>query len=65
MLDAREVANRVKALQGSVGKSDPADIVSQIETLKKEVAPSEEILRVCYHPYLCLATASERIACLR
>ncbi|KAK7984137.1 hypothetical protein PG989_011539 [Apiospora arundinis] len=45
MLDAREVANRVKALQGSVGKSDPADIVSQIETLKKEVAPSEEILR--------------------
>ncbi|KAK8008936.1 transcription factor S-II- central domain-containing protein [Apiospora marii] len=45
MMDAREVANRVKALQGSIGKSEPADIMSQIETLKKEVAPTEEMLR--------------------
>ncbi|KAK8132532.1 hypothetical protein PG999_000705 [Apiospora kogelbergensis] len=45
MMDAREVANRVKALQGSITKSEPADILSQIETLKKEVVPTEEILR--------------------
>lgn len=51
MMDAREVANRVKALQGSIGKSEPADIMSQIETLKKEVAPTEEMLRVGGHPF--------------
>jgi len=49
MMDAREVANRVKALQGSISKSEPADILSQIETLKKEVTPTEEMLRVGHH----------------
>lgn len=51
MMDAREVANRVKALQGSIAKSDPADIMLQIETLKKEVAPTEEMLRVGDRPF--------------
>ncbi|KAI0126636.1 transcription elongation factor S-II [Xylariales sp. AK1849] len=45
-MDARELAQRVKALQGSVSKNDPpADILSQLESLKKDASPTEDMLR--------------------
>ncbi|KAI0170668.1 transcription elongation factor S-II [Pestalotiopsis sp. NC0098] len=45
-LDARELSQRVKTLTSSLSKNDPpADIIAQLELLKKEPAPTEEILR--------------------
>lgn len=46
-LDARELSQRVKTLTSSLSKNDPpADIIAQLDLLKKEPAPTEEILRV-------------------
>ncbi|KAF3013481.1 RNA polymerase II elongation factor [Neopestalotiopsis sp. 37M] len=45
-MDARELSQRVKTLTSSLGKNDPpADIIAQLEMIKKEPAPTEEILR--------------------
>ncbi|KAK9777438.1 putative Transcription elongation factor S-II [Seiridium cardinale] len=45
-MDARELSQRIKTLTTSVQKNDPpADILAQLELIKKEPAPTEEILR--------------------
>lgn len=47
-MDQRELETRLKALQKAVGDKDSADnVISILETLKKEVSPTEELLRVC------------------
>jgi hypothetical protein len=47
MMDSRELTQRIKALQSSVAKNEPAsEIISQITLLKKEVTPTEDMLRV-------------------
>lgn len=46
-MDQRELETRLKALQKAVAEKEPAaNIVSILETLKKEVNPTEELLRV-------------------
>lgn len=47
-MDAKEVSTRIHALQKAVAEKQAASIViSILETLKKEVVPTEELLRVC------------------
>jgi len=46
-MDQRELETRLKALQKAVGDKDSADnVISLLESLKKEVSPTEELLRV-------------------
>jgi transcription elongation factor S-II len=46
-MDQRELDLRLKALQKVVAEKEPAsNIISILETLKKEVVPTEELLRV-------------------
>jgi transcription elongation factor S-II len=46
-MDQRELDTRLKALQKAVAeKETPSTIISILETLKKEVVPTEELLRV-------------------
>lgn len=46
MWDARELSQRTKALMTSLNKNEPAaSLISQIEAIKKEVVPTEELLR--------------------
>lgn len=45
-MDERELAQRIKALSKAVSANEPAhSIVSLMETLKKEAAPTEDMLR--------------------
>lgn len=47
MMDNREFQSRIKTLQGSITKNEPAaDILAQIETIKKDSRPNEDLLRV-------------------
>jgi hypothetical protein len=47
MMDQRDLTQRVKSLQNSTAKNDPpADILSQMEVLKKDVVATEKLLRV-------------------
>ena len=47
MMDNREFQSRIKTLQGSITKNEPAaDIIAQIETIKKDSRPNEDLLRV-------------------
>ena len=47
MMDQRELDLRLKALQKAVAEKEPAsNVVAILETLKKEVVPTEELLRV-------------------
>ena len=47
-MDQRELDARIKALQKAINEKDPAaDIIKIMETLKNEVNPTEELLRVC------------------
>jgi len=46
-MDARELSQRLTALQKMLNdKEPPAGIITVLETLKKEVVPTEELLRV-------------------
>jgi transcription elongation factor S-II len=46
-MDQRELDTRLKALQKAVAEKESATtIISILETLKKEVVPTEELLRV-------------------
>jgi len=47
MMDARELTQRLQALQKAINEKEPGtNVVSILETLKKEVVPTEELLRV-------------------
>jgi hypothetical protein len=51
MLDQRELEARVKALNKTVAANEPpANALALIELLKKEDAPTEEMLRVRVWP---------------
>lgn len=46
-MDQRELDSRLKALQKAVNEKEPvSNVVAILETLKKEVMPTEELLRV-------------------
>jgi hypothetical protein len=46
-MDQRELDTRLKALQKSVAEKEPAaNTINILETLKKDVVPTEELLRV-------------------
>ena len=46
-MDQRELDLRLKALQKAVAEKEPASsVIFILETLKKEVVPTEELLRV-------------------
>jgi transcription elongation factor S-II len=46
-MDQRELETRLKALQKAVNEKDsPSTIISILQTLQKEVVPTEELLRV-------------------
>lgn len=46
-MDQRELDSRLKALHKAVAEKDSAsNVISILETLKKEVVPTEELLRV-------------------
>jgi transcription elongation factor S-II len=52
-MDQRELETRLKALQKAVADKDStANVISILETLKKEVSPTEELLRVCSCPVM-------------
>jgi hypothetical protein len=47
IMDQRELETRLKALQKAVNEKDsPSTIISILQTLQKEVVPTEELLRV-------------------
>ena len=47
-MDQRELESRIKALQKAIGDKEPAaNVIAIMETLKKEVNATEELLRVC------------------
>lgn len=46
-MDAKEVNTRIQSLQKALAEKQPASvIINMLETLKKEVVPTEELLRV-------------------
>jgi transcription elongation factor S-II len=46
-MDQRELDSRLKSLQKAVAEKDStANVISILETLKKDVVPTEELLRV-------------------
>lgn len=48
-MDQRELDSRVKALQKAIAEKEPAtNVITIMETLKNNVNPTEELLRVCY-----------------
>jgi hypothetical protein len=48
-MDQREVEGMIKALQKAVaGKEPSANIITILEKLKKDVAATEDLLRVCF-----------------
>lgn len=47
-MDQRELETRLRALQKAVGEKDSAEnVISILESLKKETSPTEDLLRVC------------------
>lgn len=59
MMDQRELAQRIKALQSSLTKNEPAsEIMAQMELIKKDSSPTEEMLRVSYPPFVSIAIYS-------
>lgn len=49
IMDQRELDSRVKALQKAIAEREPAtNVITIMETLKNNVNPTEELLRVCY-----------------
>jgi transcription elongation factor S-II len=50
IMDQRELDSRVKALQKAIAEKEPASsVITIMETLKNNVNPTEELLRVCGH----------------
>tara|TARA_R110002060_G_scaffold75838_1_gene85754 strand:+ start:262 stop:456 length:195 start_codon:yes stop_codon:yes gene_type:complete len=46
-MDAKEVSTRIHSLQKALADKQPASvIITMLETLKKDVVPTEELLRV-------------------
>lgn len=46
-MDAKEVHTRIQSLQKALADKQPASvIITMLETLKKDVVPTEELLRV-------------------
>jgi transcription elongation factor S-II len=46
-MDQREVETMIKALQKALNEKEPsANIITILEKLKKDVAPTEDLLRV-------------------
>jgi hypothetical protein len=58
-MDSRELSQRLAALQKMINEKEPAaGIITVLETLKKEVVPTEELLRVgssLFGAFLCSA----------
>ena len=47
-MDQREVETMIKALQKAVNDKEPvANVITIMEKLKKDVVPTEDLLRVC------------------
>jgi transcription elongation factor S-II len=47
-MDQREVETMIKALQKALNEKEPAaNVIAIMEKLKKDVAPTEDLLRVC------------------
>lgn len=47
-MEQRELETRLRALQKAVAEKDAsASVISILESLRKEVSPTEELLRVC------------------
>jgi hypothetical protein len=47
-MDQRELDSRIKSLQKAINEKEPAEtIIAMMETLKNNVNPTEELLRVC------------------
>lgn len=47
-MDLREVERNIKALQKAVTEKEPVSVtINILEILKKDVIPTEELLRVC------------------
>ncbi len=54
-MDQREVERNVKALQKAINEKDSSSVVlSILEALKKDVVPTEELLRVRSLRQLCI-----------
>ena len=52
MMNQRELETRIKALHKAQAAGEPAaNIISHLESLKKEDVPTEEMLRVSYLSY--------------
>jgi hypothetical protein len=51
MLDQRELELRVKALHKAQGTESADTIISLLEGLKRDVRPTEDLLRVCILRY--------------
>lgn len=50
-MDRRELTSRVSALQKAINDKEPAaNVITIMETLKRDVNATEELLRVCLHP---------------
>jgi transcription elongation factor S-II len=47
-MDQREVETMIKSLQKALAEKEPvANVIAIMEKLKKDVAPTEDLLRVC------------------
>ena len=47
-MDQREVETMIKALQKALNEKEPvANVITIMEKLKKDVLPTEDLLRVC------------------
>lgn len=60
-MEQREVETRIKALSKAVADKEPAsNVIAILDTLKKEVHATEELLRVC--PLLRIIRAASAVA---
>jgi transcription elongation factor S-II len=51
VMDQRELETRIKALNKTVAANEsPDNALRLLESLKKDAAPTEEMLRVCLNP---------------
>ena len=60
IMDQRELSTRLQALQKAINDKEPAaNVIAIMETLKKEVVPTEELLRAS-PPSISLSAHSTR-----
>jgi hypothetical protein len=55
-MDQREVETMIKSLQKALAENGVTDVTTILEKLKKEVVPTEDLLRVCFGPFKSLPT---------